>query len=55
MNFAINTPAKIINSEGIIVKDILLQPEQTIDVSNLPAGLYFIQTQLAIKKIVISR
>ncbi len=50
-----NTSAKIVNSLGVIVKNVLLkQSTQTIDISNLPSGLYFIQTENGIQKIIIA-
>jgi uncharacterized repeat protein (TIGR01451 family) len=51
-----NTIAKIINSEGLVVCSFALQQGiQTIDVSKLSAGFYYIKTDLVTRKIVIVR
>jgi len=51
-----NTVANIFNSEGKIVKSFTLrQGTQTIDVSNLSSGLYYIKTELVTRKIMINR
>jgi len=52
----INTKASIINSEGAEVKSFALkQGTQTIDVSTLSSGLYYIKTELVTRKVVISK
>ncbi len=53
----INTIARIINSQGIVVKEFTCkQGSQMIDVSILPPGLYFVQlNDQETKKIIISR
>jgi hypothetical protein len=52
----INTSARIINDAGIEVKDFIIQDNlQTIDVSSLLPGVYYIQTKLGSKKIIIDK
>ena len=51
-----NTSAEIINSEGAVVRNFTLQQGlQTIDVSELAEGFYYIKTNLVTRKVVISR
>ena len=51
-----NSKAKLLNAQGLVVKTIILkQGLLTVDIANLPKGLYFLQTDLGIKKIVIEK
>ncbi len=52
----INTEAKILDGHGAIVKRFILQAgTQSIDVSNLPAGGYYIETLTTPLKFIIAR
>jgi uncharacterized repeat protein (TIGR01451 family) len=51
-----NTAATIINSAGIVVKRFVMHTStQTIDVSSLPAGGYYLQTQSNSLKVIIAK
>lgn len=53
-NNLLNTKATLINSNGITVKNILLERQSTtIDVSHLSQGLYYLKTQSNVNKIMI--
>ncbi|MEO8771548.1 MAG: hypothetical protein ABI402_15750 [Ferruginibacter sp.] len=51
----VNTPASIINEQGLVVKRFVLNDGlQNIDVSILSTGIYYLKTAATIKKIVIN-
>jgi hypothetical protein len=49
-----NTVAKIINAKGQIIKTFILkQGSQTIDITGLQSGVYYLQTNIESKKFVV--
>jgi uncharacterized repeat protein (TIGR01451 family) len=51
-----NTQAQLVNNSGKLIKTIILKlGNQSIDVANLSAGLYYLKTIEGVEKIVISQ
>lgn len=50
----VNTTARVLNTEGVVVKNITLkQGIQNISINNLASGNYYLQTNAGVKKITI--
>ena len=51
-----NTTAKIYNSQGLLVKTVLLQHDiETINVRSLPAGIYYLVTEKGSSQFIVAR
>ena len=51
-----NTNAKIVNAQGQIIKTFTLkQGSQTIDIAALQTGLYYLQTNIEVRKFVVEK
>ena len=51
-----NTKATLINAQGVIVKSIILKEGlQVVDIANLPLGIYYLQSELGNKKLIVEK
>jgi hypothetical protein len=51
-----NTKASLVNSEGKVVRTFILKKGyQTIDIAALPSGLYYVQVNDVVRKVIVDR
>jgi uncharacterized repeat protein (TIGR01451 family) len=55
-SIATNSKAQLINSTGVVVNSfVLVQGLQSINIKQLPAGTYYVQTEMGTKQVVVVR